>query len=599
MDVTAAAFNAARSWTAHYGPGTPAEITVPDGSLYDLLKDAAERYASRPALVFFGRSMSYRALHDEVLRVATGLQRLGVKAGDRVALVMPNSPQHIVAFYAILRLGAIVVEHNPLYTKRELEVQFRDHGAEVAICWDKVASTVRSLAPELGIRHVVAVDITRGMPIATQLALRLPLKKARESREKLTRPAPGSLDFARLQHSTRLPESVPGPKNEDVALIQYTSGTTGVPKGAMITHRNLLANATQGAAWMPGLVPGRETIYAMLPMFHVFGMMLAVVYSMKLGASVVLFPTFDPQLVADASKKHPATFLPAVPPMLERIIRSAKDGKTDLSKVRYAISGAMALNAALVQRWDEVCDGQLVEGYGMTESSPVILGNPFSEDATPGMVGVPFPSTEMKIVDPDEGDREVELGERGELLVRGPQVFKGYWNRPEETAETLTEDGWLRTGDIVVEDERGFVKIVDRRKELIITGGYNVAPSEVEGAVNAIPGVKESAAVGVTRGLGDEVVTAVIVLEDGAIFDEKQAREMLREQLAEHKLPRTFVVWEELPKSLIGKTLRKKVRETLNGDKNATRVLDEEQPTGGEQPAATSETSGPAVGPEE
>lgn len=568
--------NETRSWTQYYAPGTPAEIAVPEGTLFDLVADAAERYASRPALVFFGREMSYHALHDEVLRVANGLHRLGVRKGDRVALVMPNSPQHIVAFYAILRLGAIVVEHNPLYTKRELEVQFADHGATVVIAWDKVATTVRSLDAKLGIQHVIAVDITRGMPMTTQLALRLPLKKARESRDKLHAPAPGCLEFGRLQHSARLPDEIEGPAGEDLAVIQYTSGTTGTPKGAQISHRNLLANSAQGQAWMPGLVPGRETIYAMLPMFHVFGLMLSVVYAVKLGAAVVLFPTFDSQLVADASKKHPATFLPAVPPMLERIIRSAKDGKTDLSKVRYAISGAMALNEKLVSRWDEVCEGQLVEGYGMTEASPVLLGNPFTKDASPGFVGIPFPSTEIRVVDPEDGDRVVELGEAGELLARGPQVFSGYWNRPEETAETLTEDGFLRTGDIVVQDERGFVKIVDRRKELIISGGYNIAPSEVEGAVNQLPGVKESAAVGVTRGRGAEVVTAVIVLENGQVFDEKAAREMLRRQLAEHKLPRTFVVWDELPKSLIGKTLRRKVRETLNRDKNATRVIEDD-----------------------
>lgn len=564
--------NETRAWTKYYTAGTPTDIPPVEGSLPSLLDDAADRFANRPAMVFFGRETSYRRLQDEVLRVAHGLKRLGVGPGDRVALILPNSPQHVIAFYAVLRLGAIVVEHNPLYTAHELEVQLADHGAKVVIAWDKTAGKVLSLKDKLALKRIISVDITRGMPLTTQFALRLPVKKAKASRQKLTQPAPNTLTFTELQRSSRLPASVPGPKTDDLAIIQYTSGTTGVPKGAMLTHGNLLANSAQGRAWMPGLVPGRETIYAMLPMFHVFGLMLSVVYAVRLGACVVLFPTFDVALVSEASKKHPATFLPGVPPMLERIIRSAKDGSVDLSQVRYAISGAMALNAALVNRWDDVCTGQLVEGYGMTEASPIILGNPFSEEATEGYVGLAFPSTDIRVVDYEDNDREVKQGEPGELLARGPQIFRGYWNRPEETSETLTEDGWLRTGDIVVQDERGFVKIVDRRKELIITGGYNVAPSEVEGALNALEGVKESAAVGVTRGRGAEVVTAVIVLEEGAIFDEKAAREMLREQLAEHKLPRTFVIWEELPKNLIGKTLRKKIREALNRNKNATRV---------------------------
>lgn len=567
--------NETRAWTKYYTAGTPMDIPPVEGSLPSLLEDAAERYGNRPAMVFFNRETSYRRLFDEVLRVAHGLQRLGVKAGDRVALVLPNSPQHVIAFYAVLRLGAIVVEHNPLYTPHELEVQLKDHSAKVVIAWDKSAGKVLELTDKLGLEHIISVDITRGMPLTTQIALRLPVKKAKASRAKLTQAAPETMPFTELQRSSRLPASIPMPATDDLAIIQYTSGTTGVPKGAMLTHGNLLANSAQGRAWMPGLVAGRETIYSMLPMFHVFGLMLSVVYAVRLGACVVLFPTFDVSLVAEASKKHPPTFLPGVPPMLERIIRSAKDGGVDLSQVRYAISGAMALNPALVNRWDDVCKGQLVEGYGMTEASPILLGNPFSEEATEGFVGLAFPSTEIKVVDFENDDHEVELGEEGELLARGPQIFQGYWNRPDETAETLTEDGWLRTGDIVVQNERGFVKIVDRRKELIITGGYNVAPSEVEGALNSLEGVKESAAVGVTRGRGAEVVTAVIVLEQGAIFDEKAARELLREQLAEHKLPRTFVVWEELPKNLIGKTLRKKIRETLNRNKNASRVEDE------------------------
>jgi len=569
--------NDTRAWNRFYAPGTPVDIEPVTGSLSDMLDERVAEYADRDAVSFFGATITYRELGDRVARVAEALRAYGVKAGDRVALVMPNAPQHVIAFYAVLRLGAVVVEHNPLYTRDELEVQFRDHGAQVVIAWDKIAPVIQSLSGSLGIRLIISVDVTRAMPFATRLALRLPIAKARESREKLTAVAHGTVPFAKLEKARPLDAAHPRPGAGDIACLQYTSGTTGTPKGAIITHANLWSNARQGAAWMPDFAFGSGSIYGLLPMFHSFGLLLSVVYSVHTGSRAVLFPTFDPELVAKAAEKFPPTFIPAVPPMFDRLARVARDGKLDLSQVVYAISGAMTLTPAVVNRWEKLAGSMLNEGYGMTETSPVALANPFNDARKIGTIGIPFPSTDIRVVDPEDPTRQVAQGEAGELIIKGPQVFQGYWNRPEETAATLIEGGWLRTGDLVAQDEDGFVTVVDRKKELIITGGFNVSPSEVEKVVNTVPGVAESAVVGVPRGGGAEVVTAVVVLEEGATFDEEAARATAREHLAEYKRPTTYLVWEELPKSLIGKILRRRVRDTLVADRHAVRATSEEE----------------------
>ncbi|WP_025132558.1 long-chain-fatty-acid--CoA ligase [Leucobacter sp. PH1c] len=568
--------NDTRAWNRFYAPGTPVDIEPVTGSLVDLLDERCAQWADRDAISFFGRTVTYRELGERVARAAQGLADLGVRAGDRVALIMPNAPQHVIAFYAVLRLGGVVVEHNPLYTRDELDTQFRDHGAAVVIAWDKVVGTVQSLPAELGIRTVVAVDITRAMPFATRAALRLPIAKARSSRAALTAPTSGTVSFAELERATPLPAAHPRPGRDDVACLQYTSGTTGAPKGAMITHGNLWANARMGAAWMPEFTRGEGSIYGLLPMFHSFGLLLSVIYSVETGSRAVLFPTFDPELVAQAAKRFPPTFIPAVPPMFDRLARVARDGKLDLSQVVYSISGAMTLTPAIVKRWEDLAGSMLNEGYGLTETSPIALANPFTAERRIGAIGIPFPSTDIRVVDPEEPGRQVAQGEVGELLIAGPQVFLGYWNRPEETAATLLDGGWLRTGDLVVQDEDGFVTVVDRKKELIITGGFNVSPSEVERVVNALPGVAESAVVGIPRGSGAEVVTVAVVLEPGAEFDEEAARAAAREHLAEYKRPSTYLVWEELPKSLIGKVLRRKVRDTLVADRGAVRAAPED-----------------------
>jgi long-chain acyl-CoA synthetase len=556
----------ARPWLTSYAPGVEAEVEVPDESLPEMLGSSAVRFGDRVALDFFGAETTYLELADQVTRAAEALRAAGVRAGDRVALVLPNCPQHVVAFYATLRLGAVVVEHNPLYTATELQHQLSDCGATLAVCWDKTAPVIDGLRGKTALRTVLSVDLTTALPWRKRLALRLPVAKARSARKAMTGPVPqGVLRWERVASSTGpLAGSHPQPRPQDIALLQYTGGTTGTPKGAVLTHRNLRVNAAQGRAWMPGLKDGQETVYAVLPLFHAYGLTLCLTYSMSVGATLVLLPRFDLDQMLEAIRRRPPTFLPAVPPIYERLAAAAQQGRVDLTSIRYAISGAMALPPDVVETWESVSGGLLVEGYGMTETSPVSLGNPAAATRRPGTVGVPFPSTRIRIVDPEDPSQDLPIGEQGELLIGGPQVFAGYWNCPDETASVLLPGGWLRTGDIAVADADGFVRIVDRIKELIITGGFNVYPSEVEDVLRALPEVADLAVVGVpTAGDGGEEVVVAVVPVAGATVDPDQVRAFARERLTGYKVPRRVVIMQDLPRSQIGKILRRRVRDRI------------------------------------
>lgn len=552
-----------RPWIASYADGVPQDLEPVSGSLVELVETSARDFPAAPALQFFGRTTSYRELREQIDRAAAGLRAQGVKAGDPVAIVLPNCPQHIVAFYAILRLGAVVVEHNPLYTPRELRKQFEDHGAKHAIVWSKTVATVQDFPADLAVTSLISVDITTAMPVRTRLALRLPIAKAREAREALTARVSGVIPWQQIVGSEPLRASHPKPSTDDLALIQYTSGTTGTPKGASLTHRNLLSNAAQARSWVPSIVRGDGcVVYAVLPMFHAYGLTLCLTFAMSMGARLVLFPRFDPDMVLEVTKKHPATFLPLVPPIADRLLKAAKEKGISLAGTQVAISGAMALPHELVVPFEEASGGYLVEGYGLSECSPVLMANPVADNRVPGTVGLPLPGTECRVVDPDEPTKDVARGERGELVVRGPQVFSGYYGKPEETQAVFT-DGWFRTGDIVTIDDAGFVRIVDRIKELIITGGFNVAPTEVENALRQHPSVEDAAVVGLPNERSGEEVVAAVVLSPGQDADVEGIREHVRGLLTPYKVPRRIFVVDELPTSLIGKVLRKQVRDRL------------------------------------
>lgn len=544
-------------WVRNYQPGVPATITVPDEPLTALFERSCSVAPDAVALEFFGRRTRYGDLRDSVARAAGWLSAAGVRAGDRVALVLPNSPQHVIAFYAALRIGAVVVEHNPLYTAHEIAGMFADHGAEVAICWDVAV-------PKLprGLRHVVAVNLLEAFPVVKRLALALPVPTLRATRDRLHAPARGATPWRALLRATPVGGDVPHPGPVDLAVIQYTSGTTGHVKGAMLSHRNLYANALQGAAWMRDAADGREVIYAVLPMFHAFGMTLYLTFGILKRAHIVLFPSFDADLVLDVARTTPPTVYCAVPPIYRRTAERAQERGVSLRSARFCISGAMALTDDIVELWESVSGGLLVEGYGLTEASPVALGNPFWPTRRTGTIGVPFPSTLMRVVDPDHPDRDVAPGEAGELLLKGPQIFGGYWQAPTETAAALLPGGWLRTGDLVTVDADGFTTIVDRLKEIIITGGFNVAPSEVEAELRTHPDIADVAVVGLPGPRGDRVVAAVVT-RSGRPLETEALRAWAKGNLAAYKVPREVVTVPELPKSLLGKVLRKRVVDDL------------------------------------
>lgn len=556
-------FQSPRPWIASYADGVPEDLAPVSGSLVDIVAASARDYPDAPALQFFGRETTYAQLQEAIDRAAAGLRDLGVRAGDPVAIVLPNCPQHIIAFYAVLRLGAVVVEHNPLYTPRELRKQFEDHGAKHAIVWNKVVATVQEFPSDLAVSTLVSVDVTRAMPALTRFALRLPVAKARESRAALTERVRGTVLWESVLAGDPIPASHPQPGTDDLAIIQYTSGTTGTPKGAALTHRNLLANAAQSQAWVPSIQRGKGcVVYAVLPMFHAYGLTLCLTFAMSMGARLVLFPKFDPDLVLDVVKKHPATFLPLVPPIADRLLAAANAKGVSLEGIEVAISGAMALPHELVVPFEAATHGYLVEGYGLSECSPVLMANPVADNRVPGTVGLPLPGTECRVVDPENPTEDVPAGSAGELIVRGPQVFSGYYGKPEET-EAVFVDGWYRTGDIVTIDDGGFVRIVDRIKELIITGGFNVAPTEVENALRQHPSVADAAVVGLPSDHSGEEVVAAIVVDPGADVDMEAIREYARSILTPYKVPRRVFIVEELPKSLIGKVLRRQVKEKL------------------------------------
>ena len=545
-----------------YAPGVAYEIATPERPIPEMVLEVASRYPERAAIDFFARQLTYTELAEDMRRAAGALHQAGVRPGDRVALVMPNCPQHAVAVLGTMLLGAVVVEHNPLAPSGELEGEYARHGARVTIAWSKSLEKLTFL----GRGHTTfSMDLTTALPTASRLALKLPIKAAREKRDQLSSPRPGwARSWTRAMRSATPWQSSCPSAMDDVALLIHTGGTTGVPKAAALTHANLMANVEESIAWVPVLHEGAEVFYCILPLFHAFGFTIGFLAGLRLGATIAMFPKFDTAMVLAAQRRLPCTFFLGVPPMYERLLAAAESTNVDLSSIHFSLSGAMPLSASLADQWEQATGGLMIEGYGMTEASPILLGSPLASSRARGALGIPFPSTQVKIVDPENPSREVPEGEVGELIARGPQVFSGYWNQDGETAEVFTQDGWLRTGDLVqVRD--GFIYMADRRKEMINSSGFNVYPSQVEEAVRSMPGVLDVAAVGVPAGESGEDVVAAVVLEAGASVTLTDLRKWAEKSLAHYALPRQIVVMTELPRSQLGKVMRKKVREQIMG----------------------------------
>lgn len=542
-----------------YPSWVPETFEEPTAPLTSLLENAVAKFPNRVAMDFIGQETTYQQLADEVTKAAAMLSLAGVGRGDVVGISLPNCPQHIAVAYATWSLGAIVAEHNPLAPASEILAQIENHGARVIVAWE---NTMARIADDLHGRTLIAVDLTAALPFRSRMLLKLPVKAAREQRAKMRAKVPDHVhSYEKLMAGAPASYDATPASINDPAIYLHTGGTTGEPKAVVLTHRNLMIQNDQIRQWLKDCKEGEETIGAVLPFFHAFGLALSLILSMGLAATINVMPQFDPDMLLAANRRHPMTFFGGVPPMYDRLLDKMSE-KDDFSKLRFSVAGAMPLDPELAKRWEEATDSLLIEGYGMTEASPVISGSPVSEARRPSTLGLPFPWIEVKIVDPEDPDRELPDGEIGELIARGPNVFSGYLNRPEETEATLHKGEWLRTGDLAKWDD-GFLVMADRRKEMIINGGFNIYPSQVESAVRSMPGVEDVAVVGVPDGNRGESVVAALVLEPGVTVTLDQVRRYTQDKLSHYAMPKSIAVFEDLPHSQIGKVMRRSVREQL------------------------------------
>jgi long-chain acyl-CoA synthetase len=549
-----------RPWIRSYPDGVPPDFEFPKVPLTRLLDDAASSFPTNTALAFLGSKLSYKQLKDEVDRFATALAGLGVGKGDRVAIVLPNCPQNVITFFAALRLGAVVVEHNPLYTESELRHQLKDCGAKVAVVLDRVYETVAKVQKDTELEHVIVTSVADYLPTAKRLQLRLPIAKAKKARAEITADLPKT---ARVKQFTVLLKSAGTPTRQvvldpetDLALLQYTGGTTGLSKGAMLTHYNLVSNAYMNRLWDTGATAGKEVTLGVLPLFHAYGLTVAMTGSVLMGGTLVLLPRFDlDQVFAAIDEWKPTTF-PGVPPIYKALADSPKAKQHNLRSIRLCVSGAMKLPVEIQEQFEKISGARLIEGYGMTETSPSTHANPVSGLRKPGSIGLPLPGTRCRIVEQDDSAKEVAPGQPGELAIAGPQVFKGYWNR-DDAGDVFTKDGYILTGDVAVMDEDGFFSIVDRKKELIIAGGFNIYPSEVEEVLFQLPGVADAVVIGVPDKYRGETVKAFIVKQSGADLSEDDLTAHCAAHLAAYKVPKLVEFRKELPRTVVGKVLRR------------------------------------------
>jgi long-chain acyl-CoA synthetase len=542
-------------WLDNYPPGVPEHVELPKASLAGLLEDAARDFPHAPALHFEGRTISYAQLHQQARRFSGVLAGLGVGRGTRVGLILPNCPQAVVALFGALRLGATVVQNNPLYTERELGHQLADAGVEVLVCLDLTYERVKALRPRTSIREVIVTSVLDELP-GLKRRLAPYTRKGKAASAPIGKDEPVKRWRDLLGSAPEVPELAEVDADRDLALLQYTGGTTGVSKGVMLTHANLRANVEQVRAWFPDADPGREVMMAVLPFFHVYGLTVCLLLGLRIGAALVLLPRFDLDGVLSAVDKYRPTLFPGVPTMYVAINNAVEKGGHDLSSIKACLSGAAALPLEVAERFERFSGGRLVEGYGLSESSPVAIANPIYGKRKAGTIGMPIPDTLARVADPDDPSQTMPVGEPGELALAGPQVMLGYWNRPDETAQVV-KDGWLLTGDMAVMDEEGYFSIVDRKKDLIIAGGYNVYPREVEEVLYEHPKVLEVAVAGVPDSYRGEIVKAFVVLRSGEQATTDELREFAKARLAGYKVPRAVEFRDELPKTLIGKVLRR------------------------------------------
>ncbi|MFC4302100.1 long-chain-fatty-acid--CoA ligase [Cohnella boryungensis] len=549
-----------RPWHNKYPLQVKPSYPYPKHNLARLLIDSARDYPEHKALDFLGRSYTYRQLLRHCCKMANALRALPIAAGDRVAIMLPNCPQAVIAYYGALMAGAVVVQTNPTYTERELRAQLEDSGATVLIVLDLLMPRVVQARENTELKHIVVTTLSDGLPFPKNVLY--PIKRRQEYPNLKVNysAAEGVLRwsaFLRRGLATQICQEVDADK--DLAMIQYTGGTTGGPKGVMLTHGNLLANTIQTTEWCYRAEAGKERYLAVLPLFHVFGLTVLLNQAIHRAGWLLLVPRFEPKAVLETIRRCKPTIFPGAPTMYIALLNAPAMQEGDLASIKMCISGAAPLPRDVQDNFERKSGGKLIEGYGLTEASPVTHCNPIWGYRKSGTIGLPLPDTDARIVDPD-GWEPLPTGVIGELIVRGPQVMAGYWNRPEDTAAAL-RDGWLRTGDLGTMDAEGFFTILDRKKDLILAGGFNVYPREVEEVLFEHPAVKEASVLGVPDPYRGETVQAYIVLKDGWQVSEMQLDRWCRERLASYKVPKRYEFRESLPLSLIGKVLRRKLRE--------------------------------------
>jgi long-chain acyl-CoA synthetase len=550
---------AKKIWLDSYEPGIQETIDFKDILVPQYLNESAGRFPDRPALIFQGYTVTFRELDDMVGRFAAALKDYGIKKGDSVAILLPNVIPCVVAYYAILRIGGIVVFNNPLYSDRELEHQFTDSGSKFLITLDLLVARMVKLREKTRIKTIVYTSIGDYLPFVKRLLFPLVAKKKGLAAD--VTPAPDLYTFKDIMTRYSPDNTQAKLSMDDVAMYQYTGGTTGVSKGVMLTHRNISYQIQQIEAWFPGFEKGQEIMLGALPFFHVFGMSVSMNLAIRLAWANVLVPKPQPEPLLEAISKFKVTFAPLVPTMYIGMLDHPDMAHTDLTSVKGCFSGSAPLPLEVINKFQEKTGAIIVEGFGLTESSPVTHINPFNGNRKVGSIGIPIPETECKIMDLEDNTTEVPVGEAGELLIRGPQIMKGYLNKPEETAKTLTKEGFLCTGDVAKMDEDGYFYIVDRIKDMIISGGYNVYPRDIDEVLYEHPKILEASCVGIPHSKRGEAVKAFVVLKQGQEMTEQEVIDYCAGKLAKYKLPIAVEFRESLPKSNVGKILRKDLRE--------------------------------------
>ncbi len=550
-----------RPWLSSYDPDVDRSLNHTSRSVQDILDGAVSRYADRRVLDFFGYTMTYRQLSRAVDRFAASLAALGLKRGDRVVLLLPNCPHFIVAFFASMKIGAVVVPTNPLYSEKELAFQIKDSGAQTLITLDLLYAGVCRVRQQTGLRSVIAGRIQDFLPLLKKLLY--PLRAQKEAAAAPVAETDGVVPFSKMLRERHPAAPDPGLGSSDLAMLQYTGGTTGVAKGAMLTHGNIVANHQQMYAWYKGMQQGTEVFISVLPFFHSYGMATTMSLPFALGATLIIFPKFVARDILKAIQKHKATVLPGIPSIYS-VLSSMKDiSRYDISSINYCISGAAPLPVKVLEDFERMTGGIIMEGYGLTEASPVTHCNPLKGQRKVGSIGLPVPDTECKIVDIRTGT-DLPPGETGELCIRGPQVMKGYWNNEEETRMAL-RDGWLYTGDIARMDAQGYFYIAERKKDMIISEGFNIYPREIEEFLLGHPAVQDAAVIGMPDKLRGERVIAHVVLKQGAAATQDDLLRYCREHLVKYKIPRKFIFTDSIPTNIAGKKLRRVLRDGGQG----------------------------------